>query len=473
MSYVDIDDISVLPKCWIAYITKYWQRSVPSKSDYPRTPVTFSVKFRNDDEKSAVETMEDNLNTEESIITSDMLEENTVIGNYLGTFEVNGIPEQRDLLSPVPVSDNDIGVLAFHYDQDEDAWQKIEDASIENGFVYGTLESFSPIAVFTVRRDTYLIDNCELFNAKTFVANGIPVTVYKEDDKTVVKDSRGKVTEIDENTLILGGTIDGTEVKSTEITAIGVKLLSIKGGSHSTEGIVKTESITVNLVRANITKGVTGPGFNNRCDKVIYNFKDSALNWFGIGESWWTVGKKDSNKPNDLGLQANCWVKDAQITLDNCKVDLAYACGNSGYLYTDNSVMEVINSDINYLIAAGSNGLSKDVTIKATDSKIGYTQTTNRGSIISSKYIIKNCELKRLFVAGDSTDKTVTGTVDNIYYDVSGGSAVVYAGVNGGKYIDKEVASQIIKSLKISRSTELTYGDDVSENILKDVLVIK
>ena len=85
-----------LPKCWIARIDKYWYPTLPV--DYPETTTIFD--FVTGSDKAAMIAMEDNLGTENSIIADEDVPEKEVVGAYLGTYDVDGDPNELVLISP-------------------------------------------------------------------------------------------------------------------------------------------------------------------------------------------------------------------------------------------------------------------------------------------------------------------------------------------------------------------------------------
>ena len=79
----------VLPKLWLEVIQKYWEKRVPT--DYPKTSSEFALEFKSKEVSDAVKLMEDKLNTEESIITTDVVPEGQRIGKYLGTYDESSV----------------------------------------------------------------------------------------------------------------------------------------------------------------------------------------------------------------------------------------------------------------------------------------------------------------------------------------------------------------------------------------------
>lgn len=477
--------VEILPKIYLAVIPKYWYAGIPN--NYPETSSTFSLKYDSDAEYDAVKDMESKLNTEESIVTPEDIPENEKLSLYLGTYNVEGPAGELTLLNPNKIGNKDLGVVAYHYESGENeetgTWTKIEDAQVIDGYVYGTVDSFSPIAVFTVKADTYYTTQCPYTKKPTYVANGIPVVVsLDENGKTVVTDAYGKVTQITATTIVVGGSYD-RDLESTSVTIKGnVKLASVRGGSVNpgdAETSLKVGKVVVNIEGLNRSSfGVTGSYGAVKTDEVVINIKDSYISFCGSGES---ICENEAGKRMDAnaewGQQCNlgskAYIKKATITMDNSYVNCAYAGGNCGYMFGDDvNIIAKNNSSADWFLACGSNGATNKASATAIDSKITYMQTTNRGPVNYSVLETKNSEVDYLFPTGDSTDKTVDGTVKKSKVEISGGKVTLYPGTNGGKVITKEDANEIIESIKISRSTDITYAEN-ADKILEDKIKIK
>ena len=473
--------VEILPKIYLAVIPKYWYSGIPT--DIPASSSTFSLKYDKDSDFDAVKEMEANLNTEESIVTPEDIPENETLSLYLGSYNVNGESGELTLLNPNKIGNKDIDAIAYHFVSGENdvpgTWEKIEDTQVIDGYVWGTVSSFSPIAVFTVKPDTYYTDNGQYMGCPTYVANGIPIVVSLNDKgKTIVTDAYGKVTEITATTLIVGGSYD-RDLESTNITVKGaVKFRGIRAGSirdGAEETPLRVGKIIVNIEDVDrASAGVTGSYGAVRTDEVEINIKNSKLSFCGAGES--ICNKNDANKEwgQNCSLASKAWVKKANITLDNSFVECAYAGCNCGYMYGDDvNIIAKNGSSATWFLACGSNGHTGKSSATAINSKIEYMQTTNRGPVDESELIIKGSNINYLFPTGDSTDSTVNGTVGKVRMDIdSGTTANLYPGTNNGVVITAEVADEIIDSIRISRSANITYKDN-ADKILENKIKIK
>lgn len=484
----------ILPKLWLAKIPKYWNKTIPT--NIPKSSSEFSFKFDTEDQKDAVVEMEKNLNTEESIIKPDDIEENQILSNYLGTYNVNGTPGELTLLNPNKIGNKDLNVIAYHYtgnidseteteNESEDestinsdnGWEKIEDAQIIDGYVWGTVNSFSPIAVFTTVADSYFLQTIPGFKNPGYIGNGVPIVVSLNDKgKTIVTDANGKVTEIPATTIIVGGSLD-RDIESTSVIIKGnVKLAGIRAGSWldgSSEKPLKVGKVYCKIDGLNRpSAGVTGSYGAVRTDEVEIIIKDSKLSFCGAGES---ICKTDANKDDatNCSLHSKAWIKKSNITLINSFVECAYAGGNCGYMYNNDATLNVTEgSETKWTICGGSNGATGTGRIIGSDSKLEIVQSTNRGPVKYAEEKLTNCEVDYLFPTGDSTDSTVNGTIEKVKVDVSNGTINLYPGTNGGTIITAEDAKEIVETIKISRTTNIEYKES-SDKIFKDIIRLK
>lgn len=468
---------ALLPKIWLQKIPGFGELKIPE--EYPESSSVFSLDFSPED-ANVIQEMESNLGTEESIITEEMIPENTILGAYAGTFDVEGDPGVETLLSPVPVGPNDIGVIAMHYNETEGTWEQIEDAHIVDGYVYGTVEEFSPIAIFTIHRDTFFTT---IDGYNVFVCNGIPTSFYVEDNKTYAKDANGKVTEITGTLNILGGTIDGTDLDNINITIReGVKTQWFKAGSFApadTEHVPVVKKCLVNVKGAKLNGGITG-GYC-ACDMMDLeiNVEDSYVNFSGDGESIWqkapSADKKEAGNSEITG-KAKC--RKSKMSFTNCTGWLIYVSGNCGLMYTEECEATVKNCKFDYVILGGSNGGTNKSSLTVEGGQYGIIQTNNRGYINDAvKLIVKDAVVNNLFVAGDSTDSTVTGVTGKVEkLEVNGKSDIkkLWAGTQGGESIaSNEELKNLLHRIAFSRDVTYAFGEENGAELFGDMIKIK
>ena len=473
---------ALLPKVWLQKIPGFGELKIPA--DYPESSSEFSLDFSQED-ADAVRTMEENLSTEESIITSDMIPENDALGNYLGTFDVTGEAGVETLLSPIKVADNTNGVIAMHYNKESAEWNQIEDAHVaEDGYVYGTVESFSPIAVFTIRRDTY-IDTSKYCSSvdKALICNGIPVYIHlDEEGNPVAEDGYGKVIDITGVGQVIGGTIDGSDLDSTSITIDGVNTISgVRAGSFSEDldNVAHVKKAIVNIRNVeNRGLGITGGYFGSITDEFTLNVENSTYSWSGAGESIWQQAPAGKEKESGTGDPLSKGrTKKFIFNAKNSKAVLVFLGCNCGLTYNDANECNVDGCDFQYLISGGSNGGTGTSVVNVTNSKIGIYQTNNRGYItLLDKATFTDCEIEHLFIAGDSTDATVTGVTKHVNdIEVLGESNVVfYVGTQNGQLIaSNDELDELVDSIIVERNSTYTFGDQNGATLFGDMIRIK
>jgi hypothetical protein len=480
--------VEILPKIYLAAIPKYWKFGIPT--DIPESSSTFSLSYDTDEEFDAVKEMEANLNTEESIVTPEDIPENEILSSYLGTYNVIGTPGELTLLSPNSVGNKDINVVAYHYipaaneeDETPGVWEKIEDAQIIDGYVYGTLVSFSPIAVFTTRRDTYIDDSKYCTSNKALICNGIPVYIHLDDEGTpIAEDGYGKVIDLTGVLEVIGGSIDGSDLDSTSITIDGVDTIyGIRAGSFSDnlDNVAHVKKAVVNVKNVkNSRLGITGGYYGSITDEYTLNIENSTYSWSGAGESIWQQApsgvQKDSGTSDPLSKGRT---KKYILNAKNCKANLVFIACNCGLTYTDANEGHVEGCTFDYLISGGSNGGTGTSNLEVKDSTIDIYQTNNRGYItLADKVTFKDCKVNHLFIAGDSTDSTVTGVTKHFNkLEVLGKSDVVfYVGTQNGKLIaSHDELAALIDKIAVSRDTTYTFGDENGASLFGDSIAIK
>lgn len=462
-----------LPKIWAARVQKYWDKIIPS--DYPESSSEFNVNLK-DEDKPAVEKMEDELGTEDSAINA-FVEEGNYVSNYYGTWDVEGEAGELTLLSPEKI-ETDGSIIAAHLNGD--TWEQIEDAHLDSdGYAWGTLESFSPIAIFAVKKDIETAVPDFMGGNTWIVANGNPVKVFTEDGVVKVMNmSSGTVLELGDATVVCGGSIDGTKVDSTNVSVIGVENenFNVYAGSYcwnnEDDTITTTnDTIVVNIMDSKI-RAVTGAGGRTRVNNLKINVNNSSIkSHIGCGETWNTKAKKDANTSGEnLGMSSVAWCKNVEIMFENGSYcELVFTGGNTGYSYTDNSKITVKDSKIDYLVGGGSNGRTRHTEMVVSGLEGNIFQTVNRGLVDEAVASINDSTIPNLFVFGDATDKTVTGVVNSINIDINKGTYGVKLGVQGGAAVT-DVSP--VKAVKISRSADYSISDE-DKALLGDKFIVK
>lgn len=454
-----------LPKIWVGRIQKYWDKLLPS--GYPISGSTFSTSFKSDAAAAAVTKMEDEI-LSENCVALEVIPENTFVSNYVGVYDVEGVAGELTLLCPEKVSSEN--VVALHYDEEKDTWENIEDIQIIDGYVWGTLESFSPIAVFEYKNDIVIVEgpidgihkSCEC----VVVANGNAIKVYGEDDKVFVVGPTGVPVEITKKANIVGGTIDGTPIESTNVSVVGVKnrnlVERVYGGSvfADTEENPNTtvDTVNVKIVDSDLNL-VTGSAGAVRVNTSNVTIQDSVVDNVATAQSMLTGIRDTSVSGIDPDFSCNVWVKNSNLFVSNSKIVLLFTAGNAGNQYTNNAYCKAENSQIEYFTAGGgSNGKTDFDISELVNCQIKVFQTVNRGKVGSVKSNIDKCDIEKLYIGGEAEDKTVTGTTGVVRLDISSGTYNFVAGTNGGELI---TTSDIVDVIKVSRNANVTISDDL------------
>ena len=165
------------------------------------------------------------------------------------------------------------------------------------------------------------------------------------------------------------------------------------------------------------------------------------------------------------------------LNAKDSKAELVYLGCNCGLAYNDVNEGNVENCEFDYFISGGSNGGTGTSVVNATGCKFGIYQTNNRGYINDlEKATFTDCEIEHLFIAGDSTDSTVTGVTNKVEeIDVLGSSNVVfYVGTQGGQLIaSHDALDELVDRIIVDRNTTYTFGDENGASLFGDMIRIK
>ena len=467
---------SILPHLWTEYLREMWNRSVPT--DYPESTSEFSIDFG--DDKSAVAEMESNLDTEESVIT-EHVEDNEFVTRYVGTFEVTGEPGEHVLVSPERVDDGPMyRAEALHYNAESGEWEKLENTVIEDGYVYADVNEFSPIAVFVIRRD---IEDATgtVFEGKTVIAcNGNPVVIYtdEEDSKVYVKNAAtGKKIEFPASkAIVVGGSVDGTPVDKVSIYGSNFKrgACSIYSGSCNPDEEVIAEVGSVNLKLSDSTiGGITCSAGAVRTEEYNLTLDNVRTALIGSGESLaHGVCEVDANtlESCQTSKAAYC-MKKVVYNLINSRINDVYVGGTCGYSRTEDTTLNMKGCTIyGYTLLCPSNGYFGSCKATIEDTTAHMLQSTNRGIVDKVDATLNNCTFDYVFVAGDNTDSTVKGIVNQVALDIGKGTYKLLApGTNGGVELTDNA---IVKYVKYSRSADITFSEN-AKPVLGDKLIMK
>lgn len=472
------------PDFWTSTVPEYLG-GLPSNSDiipkHPESTTDFSRVSEED--KPAVDEMEATLNTDDPIYQP-QLEENEFMSNYVGTYDVTGVGGESVLLSPQRV--NSDRAIALHYvpvDGEEGEpvtyeWQNVENVTVVDGYVYGTLDSFSPVAVFEVKTDIYLIDEAPTNkNYKALICNGNRTILWADSStgKYYAKnEASGTVLEVPWVLFIIGGSLDGTALNKTDIVIKDsyVPNWFIMAGSCSPE--IQTSLKSANITVDNSTVGsVTGSTLKVRTEELNINIVNNSFvrSYLGAGESQNAAVKNCVNNEvvaekglRGLDLTAPYSLKTANINVKDSKIPFLYAGGNCGNSYTETSNVKIdgLKGTSNWICACSSNGKMTNVNFDISNAEnIEVFETTNRGVIENVNVTIKKSNIPGLYVTGEEASD-VNGTVDKVAIDIDATvTGELKAGYNGGVLLTAEEAANVVKHVKYSRNADLIISDDV------------
>lgn len=454
-----------LPKIWMGRIQKYWDKIVPS--DYPVSGSSFKTTFTSDAAAVAVEKMENEINSDKCVAL-EAIPENTFVSNYVGTYDVEGTPGELTLLSPEKVTSDK--VVALHFNEESSGWENIEDTQIIDGYVWGTLESFSPIAIFEYKNDIVITTDTIpgiVAEGTKVIANGNSISVYEDaEGKVFVVGPSSVAVELTAPVFVIGGSVDGTPIETTNVRVFGVtnsKAVSkVYAGSifydaENDKAVTTVGSANVSISGCKDIIMVTGSCGAVRTNNVNISVADSIVQTIACGQCFLADVKKDMNTAN-CSFASRAWVKNVNIKVSGSEVNLMFMGGNSGYLYVDNTVCAVENSKINYYTTGGSNGATKAAEAVVKNSTVNIFQSANRGTVGASVGKFINCEVENLYIGGDASDKTVDCSTNSIKVDIStGGRYNIVPGIQKKELIS---SNEIIESIKVTRNAKVTISDE-------------
>jgi hypothetical protein len=178
----------------------------------------------------------------------------------------------------------------------------------------------------------------------------------------------------------------------------------------------------------------------------------------GCGEGYRQVGT-----PNPT-FASRCWAKDVNMKLVNVTDNLTFIGQNCEYFYVHNTYAYVEGGKHDYLIMGGSNDGTNTTKMDVVDAEVGIFQTTNRGNVADAKATFVGCTVENLFVGGDATDSSVTGTTGKLRYEINAsdhGSYNIVNGTEAGQLLTAEVADKIVDAVKVSRSANVTIAPEL------------
>lgn len=276
----------------------------------------------------------------------------------------------------------------------------------------------------------------ETIGGKVFVfANGTPITI----------ETRADGQE--------GATIKWGENGTMNVPADA----NIFGGSHEEEGAYASSSIIMN---GGTVKSIFAGGLHKSqvlAAKVVVN--SGTIKSYVCGGGASSFSGTTCHQPWYKGDQegATTVVDNTTVVINGGNM-LGVFGGGDGISSTKNADVTINGGTITYLCAGGTNGFTNNASVKVTGGEVRIMQGVNRGSIDSVEAQVTGGTIENLYVAGDASDSTVTGTISSVKVDVAGEATVknLLPGTNAGAEVTPETTGI---------ETEVSYNKENVENI--------
>ena len=134
----------------------------------------------------------------------------------------------------------------------------------------------------------------------------------------------------------------------------------------------------------------------------------------------------------------NVRVKDVKL------IDTLFGGGNGYSVVWNSNILVEGNTELNYLIAGGSNGYTNKSRIVMNDGHAKVMQGVNRGILNRAELILNGGKVDNFYLAGEP-DPSVTGVQYEVYVELNGGEIVKFAnGTSGLQPFEGKVEGCII-----------------------------
>ena len=133
----------------------------------------------------------------------------------------------------------------------------------------------------------------------------------------------------------------------------------------------------------------------------------------------------------------NVKVKDVKL------IDTLFGGGNGYSVVWNSDIVVEGETEINYLIAGGSNGYTRKSRIELNNGYAGVLQGVNRGILERAELIVNGGTVGRFYAAGEE-DPGVTGVQHECYIELNGGKiSNFFKGISGSVEFDGEITGHI------------------------------
>ena len=273
-----------------------------------------------------------------------------------------------------------------------------------------------------------------------FTATGTSAYISWDDDGTT------KYVGVSENVSIYGGG-DGREkavtLPSTSITMTGGTVWNLFGGNYGEETKDKNfcstveGNVNISLSGKAVVKNLLhGAGARNTCvnGTITMTFDGVDLsndtNKLYVNGGSWGNGNEGTRKIESGAMDTNAVANKVVINATNSKFYLLGG-GGSGSTKVKDADVNLTKCEVDLLYLSGINGEVMDSSIVATDCKIGSFSATNRGFVGTGSVDLNNCTVTKLNTgaaegcfSSDSGGTDGSGVTGRVSYDIDADSIV-------------------------------------------------
>lgn len=302
-------------------------------------------------------------------------------------------------------------------------------------------------------------------NQGAIYANGTPIIVSEENDKTVVSWENG--SQIVPNSVTIFGGGNGGNFASSSITMNGGTVQNLVGGgigfTEENSSVVSNTQIIIN--GGNVTNAIVGGGyFYATVDTSnielnggnIFSMQGGAIATGKISGKNYSVGTKDD------AINSKCRVNTANTIVNGGTIKSLLFGGGQGYSYTGTANLTITGGDMSkaYVTAGGSNGYTGNCTVKINGGSIYLYQSVNRGTIESAHVELSSGSIDKFYVGGETEDSTVSGVIDTVNTNLIGGNI---GSLNAGTS-NSSVISIDNDNFKVVSTDEVKITNDTIED---------
>ena len=210
------------------------------------------------------------------------------------------------------------------------------------------------------------------------------------------------------------------------------KVYLVGGYGHDKVNVKRAIPQTNMLVRNVKIKGVVGgnyfEGMVGHVNMELENCEFTSV----MGAGW--CGASVNGNMTRMNV-----ADDIKIKATNCKINSTLFGGPQGNGVADDIHMELNNCEIGWLTAGGSNGMSRNVVVEMNGGSAKVVQSTNRGIVYNSRFILNDGEVEKLYFGGETEDNSVNGLIDRGFIELNGGHVKQFNfGTNNGVELSAE-----------------------------------